>query len=318
MKISILLPYKENFSPNYPGAVSLNVNDILSISKYKKYITVYGNTNFKKKLNKSYVNIKLKNTLFQSQSKKYVDEFIKVEKKKKSNLIEIHNRPNYLKFLTNNLLDRNYILYFHNDPLSMNGSKKISERTFLLNNCFRIIFNSNWSKRRFLDGMKANNINSEQLVVINQSAKKSKVNLINKKKIITFVGKLNKSKGYDLFGSAIVKILNKYKDWTSIVIGDEPRDKLIVNHPNLKKLGFKKHNEVLSIYKKSSISVVCSRWEEPFGRSSLEAAANGCAVIISNRGGLPETITDAVILKKLNSQQIFNEIEYLIKNKKKE
>jgi len=317
MKISILLPYKENFSPNYPGAVSLNVNDILSISKYKKYITVYGNTNFKKKLNKSYVNIKLKNTLFQSQSKKYVDEFIKVEKKKKSNLIEIHNRPNYLKFLTNNLLDRNYILYFHNDPLSMNGSKKISERTFLLNNCFRIIFNSNWSKRRFLDGMKANNINSEQLVVINQSAKKSKVNLINKKKIITFVGKLNKSKGYDLFGSAIVKILNKYKDWTSIVIGDEPRDKLIVNHPNLKKLGFKKHNEVLSIYKKSSISVVCSRWEEPFGRSSLEAAANGCAVIISNRGGLPETITDAVILKKLNSQQIFNEIEYLIKNKKK-
>ena len=26
MKISILLPYKENFSPNYPGAVSLFVD----------------------------------------------------------------------------------------------------------------------------------------------------------------------------------------------------------------------------------------------------------------------------------------------------
>ena len=27
MKISILLPYKENFSPMYPGAVSLFVKD---------------------------------------------------------------------------------------------------------------------------------------------------------------------------------------------------------------------------------------------------------------------------------------------------
>ena len=36
MKISILLPYKENFSPNYPGAVSLFVNDTLKLSKFKK------------------------------------------------------------------------------------------------------------------------------------------------------------------------------------------------------------------------------------------------------------------------------------------
>ena len=36
MKISILLPYKENFSPHYPGAVSLFVNDTLKLSKFKK------------------------------------------------------------------------------------------------------------------------------------------------------------------------------------------------------------------------------------------------------------------------------------------
>ena len=36
MKISILLPYKENFSPSYPGAVSLFVNDTSLLSKYKK------------------------------------------------------------------------------------------------------------------------------------------------------------------------------------------------------------------------------------------------------------------------------------------
>ena len=69
MKISILLPYKENFSPEYPGAVSLFVNETSKISLYKKEITVFGNTNFKKKFNIRYVNINLKKNLFSKPSK---------------------------------------------------------------------------------------------------------------------------------------------------------------------------------------------------------------------------------------------------------
>ena len=38
MKISILLPYKENFSPNYPGAVSLFVYETSKKSSYKKIL----------------------------------------------------------------------------------------------------------------------------------------------------------------------------------------------------------------------------------------------------------------------------------------
>ncbi len=40
MKISILLPYKENFSPSYPGAVSLFVKDTAALSKYKKNLVI--------------------------------------------------------------------------------------------------------------------------------------------------------------------------------------------------------------------------------------------------------------------------------------
>ena len=315
MKISVLLPYKENFSPSYAGAVSLFVNDTTKLSKYKNNTVVFGNTQFKDKFNLKYININPSANFLQSQNKEYVNEFIKKEEIVQSDLIELHNRPIYLTYLVNSLFNRTYILYFHNDPLSMSGSKTISERIFLMKNCFKIIFNSNWSKRRFLKGMKNDFVNSEKLVVVNQSAMKNNFRIKNKKKIITFVGKLNRSKGYDLFGSAVIKILNKYKDWKAIVIGDEPRDKIDFNHDNLEKLGFKKHSEVINIYKKTSIAVVCSRWEEPFGRSSLEAAANGCAVIISNRGGLPETITNGIILKKLSSNEIFKEIELLIKKK---
>ena len=53
-KISILLPYKENFSPRYAGAVSLLVNDSNLKSSYKKNITVFGSTEFKEKFHQKY------------------------------------------------------------------------------------------------------------------------------------------------------------------------------------------------------------------------------------------------------------------------
>ena len=150
MKISILLPYKENFSPIYAGAVSLFIKDTLKISKHKKITTIFGSTNLKKKFKFRYKNIPLSKFRIQSASKKYVNQFISLEKKNKSNLIEIHNRPNYLKSLISELNNRSYVIYFHNDPLTMKGSKTVSDRNFLLKNCFRIIFNSNWSKKDFL------------------------------------------------------------------------------------------------------------------------------------------------------------------------
>ena len=196
----------------------------------------------------------------------------------------------------------------------MNGSKSINDRIFLIDTCSRIIFNSEWSKERFLKDLDEIYIKSQKLIVIKQSADRQKVNVNNKKKIITFVGKLNRAKGYDVFGAAIIEILNRYKEWTAVVIGDEEREKLIFNHNRLKILGFKQHNEVIKLYKKSSISVVCSRWEEPFGRTSLESASCGCAVIITKRGGLPETITNAIILDSLSKKSVNDSISKLIEN----
>ncbi len=313
MKISILLPYKENFSPEYPGAVSIFLNSVIKKSKYKKNIIVYGFTNFKKTFhNIKYKNIKISRKILGigSQTLKYINEFTKLENKKPSKIIEIHNRPIYVQLLTENKSKK--VLYFHNDPLSMNGSKSVNERIKLINLCSKIVFNSQWSKDRFLSNLDEIFYKSSKLIVIRQSAEVQKINLKNKKKIITFVGKLNKAKGYDVFGSATIDILNKHKNWKAVVIGDEEREKLIFKHQRLDIKGFKKHNEVIDIFKKTSIAVVCSRWQEPFGRTSLEASSCGCAVIITNRGGLPETITNGVILEKLSKRELFNSINNLI------
>ena len=47
MKISILLPYKENFSPNYAGAVSLFVKDTVINSKYSNSTYIFGTMDYK-------------------------------------------------------------------------------------------------------------------------------------------------------------------------------------------------------------------------------------------------------------------------------
>jgi hypothetical protein len=131
----------------------------------------------------------------------------------------VHNRPSYIIQLAKKLPDQIFSLFFHNDPLSMDGSKTVEERKKLLNICYKIIFNSNWSKKRFLEGLENKFVNSNKLVVFYQSAKKNNISILrNKKKWITFVGKLNKAKGYDIFAKSIEKILNKYPKWQAKII----------------------------------------------------------------------------------------------------
>ena len=49
MNIGILLPYKEDYTPKYSGAVSIHVSNLIKYSKYKNTTTVFGNT-LKKKI----------------------------------------------------------------------------------------------------------------------------------------------------------------------------------------------------------------------------------------------------------------------------
>ena len=312
MKISILLPYKENFTKNEAGAVSIFVNDTNKHSKFKKNIQVFGSTTNKNTL-KYYKNINLEKKLFQSTSNQYLTNFIKLIDKKKIDILEIHNRPHYINTL-DKITNIKKILYFHNDPLKMLGSTSVNDRLNLIEKNEKIIFNSNWSKDQFLKNLPNDNIDISKISVVHQSTSKTKIDFNKKQKLISFIGKLNSSKGYDVFGKSVVKILNKYNNWRAIVIGDEPREKFNFYHKNLKQLGYKNNKFILNILKRVSIAVVPSRWDEPFGRSSLEAASRGCALIISKTGGLSETTNDALVLNQINEKTLFKKIEFLIEN----
>ena len=79
MKIAILLPYKENFSKNETGAVSIFVSSINKLSRYKDNINIFGSTNFKP-LSKNYENLVFKKKFYLSSSKTYLEFFKKKNK----------------------------------------------------------------------------------------------------------------------------------------------------------------------------------------------------------------------------------------------
>ena len=185
----------------------------------------------------------------------------------------------------------------------------------IIDNTDKIFFVSLWTKNKFFEDLPYNTkSNCEILYPAMNPVRKFNP---KKKKQIIFTGKLNSSKGYDLFGKAIIKVLNKYKDWSAIVAGNEPREKYNFKHSRLMIFPWLPHEKILKFYNESSISVVPSRWEEPFGRTAMESAAYGCATITSNRGGLIETFNNKLILKKLTVNNLFKKIDYLIKKPKK-
>ena len=129
MKIAILLPYKENFSPEYPGAVSLFVHETSKISRYKNNIIVFtdldgsllNTQNFKFEKAKSLIKKIIKDSNFiipnSSKTELEIKNFIKKLKIKlpfiSENGSEIHNLNTIERKLPKKITiarDRNTIL----------------------------------------------------------------------------------------------------------------------------------------------------------------------------------------------------------------
>ncbi len=311
---AIILPLKENFSFKGSGAVSIWVNSYLKNTRFRKNIHIFCS----KLSNGPYLSLKNLNLIKQDKKKffsnySYIKDISENFKRKKIYSAEVHNRPEYAKYLIKNT-DVKVNLIFHNDPNNLRDSNTIEKKKFLLENCNKIIFVSQYLKKRFFKELNIKHKNNIEIIA-NAIHKLKK--FPSKKKIIIFSGKLNKSKGYHIFGKSIVKILEKNPNWKALVIGNEPREKHYFKHKNLKILNWLEHSKLLKFFEKSSISVANPTWQEPFGRTAMESASRGCAVITSISGGLQETFKNNLILKKNNSNYLIKKIQFLIDNRKK-
>ena len=300
-KIFIILPYKESIDPNSAGAVSIYVKDTTKYSKYKKDIKIISSDNFDK--------IKI------FRNRNYILNFCNKFKNTKIDIIEIHNRPEYLSYIKKYFPTAKINLYFHNDPLTLRGSENINEREYILSNTNKIIFLSNWIQQMFFFGLK--NINIDNVICLPVGIDKEKNIKLNKKeKNILFVGKLNKAKGYHIFCKA-ASMFKKYDpNWNFIAIGNETRKVIFPSKDSVKEMGYLKNSEVLDFYKKSEIAIGNSVWNEPLGRIAIEASSRKCLPIITNKGGLTESKKIAYVLKKNTPYELYKLLVMITKNDK--
>ncbi len=288
--IFIILPFKESLNPVLAGAVSLYVKDTTNCSKFKKRIKIISSDGLEDR-----------SKLF--RNKNYITKFCKKYQNHKIKIIEIHNRPEYLKYIKKYFPGCKINLVFHNDPLTIRGSISKKEREYIISNCHKIIFISRWIQQRFFSSFKNSNL-SKTIIIPHGIKKIDKINVNKKEKNILFVAKLNEAKGYHIFCEAALKFKKINPSWNFIAIGNEARKNIFPNPKIVKEIGYKKNLEVLKYYSKSEIAIGNSVWDEPLGRIAIESSSRKCLPIISNKGGLEESKNIALVLKKNNPEEL--------------
>ena len=122
------------------------------------------------------------------------------------------------------------------------------------------------------------------------------------------MGRTIADKGPHLLVGAAEKLLPAYPDWKVVIVGGryfgsgkaEAYEKALFQRvmrlgPQGEVTGYLPRHKVIVRLQQAAIAVLPSLWEEPMPMATMEAAACGCAVITTRRGGIPEGMGDAAL-----------------------
>jgi glycosyltransferase involved in cell wall biosynthesis len=127
--------------------------------------------------------------------------------------------------------------------------------------------------------------------------------------VILFIGRILPEKGPDLLVKAAVELAKKSRHFKLRIIGSSnfnSKDPLTAYEKGLRTLAepirdlvefrpFVARPLIPDEYRRATIAVIPSNWDEPFGLTLAEALACGLPSVASRRGGLPEVAGDAAL-----------------------
>ncbi len=172
-------------------------------------------------------------------------------------------------------------LYLHNDPQTMEALETPIERVQLLERASIVYCLSDYIRDRLIDGVEGV---SERVVVLPNGIAPLPADRPAREKTILFVGRLIPEKGVEELFDALRHIAALLPDWRVVIIGRAPerhRSRYERTLAELRAIWGERlvlkqsvpHAEVMQAYALAAITVVPSRWQEPFGRTALEALA---------------------------------------------
>ncbi len=187
-----------------------------------------------------------------------------------------------------------YILHTYPPKFSWKTRCFFSIPRYFLSKKKRIYSVSDFAKNRIVDYWR---IEKNYVEVIYNSFHNDDNNTsyYGEKKIILTLGHLEKYKNPLLWIKIAKTITSQYSNVEFIWLGEgKLYDKCIalsINHKNIKFLGYQ--SNVIEFYKKAYIYIQPSEIES-LGMSVIDALSYGIPVIVSNNGGLPETIQNKI------------------------
>lgn len=142
--------------------------------------------------------------------------------------------------------------------------------------------------------------------------------------LLLSVARLHKSKGLIYLLQALAKVRDTIKDVKLVIIGRGREESNLRQHTNRLGLeksvsfltGFTPHPELVRCYSEADVFVLPSLYET-FGVAVIEAMASGTPVVVSNVGGMRDTVIDGEVgfrVQPANADDLANAILRLLKD----
>lgn len=300
-RIDILLPSKESFGPKNAGAISGVVLDLIEESRTSDCFRVVG----------SEVGTPFPGAMFKGLQPRHgwlhgsniglaAAYLHDLRLSGSPDLVEVHSRCHVASYLKKKRPDLKVVLYLHNDPRDMKGSRSTAERRRLLREMAAVICVSDYIRDCFLDGIDSNE-ETEKVATARNGARRPNGMLTAKKPMILLAGRMVPQKGILEFSKALSRVVGQHPEWEVVIAGarrfeaSEPgsyeaqiADALAPIGKQARMTGFLPKAQLLELQQQSAIIACPSIWDDPMPKAVLEALAVGSALLTTRRGGIPE------------------------------
>lgn len=292
--IGVVLPARETFGIRKSGALALCARDFAAHSRFRDAITILGAAACEYP-DVRYLRLEDWRRWWLRGRAAYARAVVRAAREHGFALLEVFNRPHTLRAARAALPGVKLALHLENDPQTMDEARAPAERQALLARADAVYCCSRFVHQRFLEGVR--DPEGKAIVVLNGID--TGVARAPKERIFAFAGRVIPVKGAVELLEAFALAASSLPEWRLVIAGDDPEGLLDAPRARaalgdrLQLLGQISHAEAMALYARAEIAVVPSLWEEPFGRSAIEAMSRGCALIASARGGLAEIAVGA-------------------------
>ena len=178
----------------------------------------------------------------------------------------------------------NVALYLHNDPRDMKGSRTTAERKRLLHDMSAVICVSDYIRGCFLDGLDVATPLASKVQTARNGVDSWLAAPVVKTPMVLFVGRMVPEKGILEFSQALAEVLQDYPEWSVVIVGapqfetskpgsyeNRVAEALAPLGARASMTGFLPLDKVKGLQQEAAIIGCPSIWEEPLGKTGLEA-----------------------------------------------